>query len=481
MRKIFATILSICTLGVASLLPTTGFLTQKSVQATAQTAASTCTAATAEYTAVAHGTTVYILNKADGNFWQTYEHTDNVTHVEFDGNGNLYLLDEEANAAQPLYRLDVAHLASDSTATPVGVTCDTFSIEGEFLYTVDIKTTSRFLRAPLNDPTNGTLTYVLNVAPFSIASWEGKTYALDGTNHLYELSLVGNGNEITTLEQGSVSMTIAQGVVYGLTESGTLYSYDLASDTEQTIGTNGGYTSLSTDGEHLYLIKDKQLYTYTPSQGTPERAATYPLIDALPTENAKTTVAEITSTDAVLVETQENALLIEVDLEKSDGTFHRVSNRRAKVQGIQLAQTTSYTLLASYEEGYKTYLVPKNSTTALSTGYANGNAKIYKYPLQSESLPVFAEKERNSPLEIVGEIEGVDGKYYAVKIDEGIGYVPQTQARPFDGRTPQQTTEILGNAEGNEDAVWRLAYLLLGAVALCILADFLILRKNPKE
>ncbi len=488
MRKIFATILSICTLGVASLLPTTGLLSQKTLQATAQTTASTCTAATDGYTAVAHGQTVYILNKADGNFWQTYEHTDNVTHMEFDANGNLYLLDEEATADQPLYRLDTAHLASNRTATPVGVTCDTFSIEGEYLYTVDIKTTSRFLRAPLNDPTNGTLTYVLNVAPFSIASWEGKTYALDGTNHLYELSLVGNGNEITTLEQGSVSMTIAQGIVYGLTESGTLYSYDLASNTEQTIESNGGYTSLSTDGERLYLIKDKQLYTYTPTQGV-QSTPKYPLINTIPSGNAKTTVAEHSTTTVTLVETAENTLLVEVDLDKSDTVFHVLKTSRATIQGIQLAEENGYTLLASHEEGYKTYLVASTTLTPLatgytpqeSTGYANGQGKIYKYPLQNDAFPAFGETERNAPLQIVGEVKGIDGNYYAVQIGELVGYIPHTQARLFDGSTPPTQTEHIGAPSSNKDAVWRLAYLLLGSVALCVLADFLILRKSPKE
>ncbi len=495
MRKTVATILSAFLLTGATITPAAGIFAPE--RAFAQTQTKTCTAATAGYTAVANGNLLYLFDKANGRVWQSYAHTEglNVTHMEFDSNGNLYFLDEGELPVPTLYKLDADDLQTGGQAENTGLLCNTFSIQGEYLYSANIsQQMTTFMQSPLTDITNKTAAYALKAIPYAIASWESKTYALDGTNHLYELSVNPESTqELATLPQGSTSMVIAKGNVYGVTENGDFYGYSLHDFTTPTIQESGGFCAISTNGEEVYLVKGEELYTYDIAENLVHKAEenAYPKIDEIPIKNVKTELAQKETANVAMVETSAKSLLMEVDIARSETSFYPLQNLRKSnpTHGVRLAQTDEYTLFACYEDGYKTYLVNTANvkvtatgyTPLEKTGYANGTGKIYKYPLVSNVFQNLGEIERNAPLHIVGAIESVDGKYYAVKIGEKVGYIPQTHARLFEGVAPSPSQEVFGDVDSDKDAVWRLTYLLLGSVAICVLADYLILRKKNDD
>ena len=61
------------------------------------------------------------------------------------------------------------------------------------------------------------------------------------------------------------------------------------------------------------------------------------------------------------------------------------------------------------------------------------------------------------------------------------GYIPKAYLSPYDGLPPVGEVHEFGNADGNADAEWRFAYLALGFGAICILLDYLILKKRNDE
>jgi hypothetical protein len=62
-----------------------------------------------------------------------------------------------------------------------------------------------------------------------------------------------------------------------------------------------------------------------------------------------------------------------------------------------------------------------------------------------------------------------------------IGYLPQAFVTEFDGSTPETEKHALDSAPADTDMIWRLAYLICGFLAICILSDYLILRKDSNN
>ncbi len=480
-------------LALAVLLPTTGLFSPKTAKAAAETPVKTCAAATQTLTAVSYGNRIFLFDNASGGVWLTYEHATplEITHIEFANDTTLYFLDQKDLSFPTLYRLGVDDFLTNTQAVDTGVRCNSFSIfNGELYSTIINPTETNFLRAPLEDLQAKTSAYSLQTNPHSFAVTQGKAYALDGMNHLYELT-ADSTQELATLPAGANAIVLVGDVLYGLTNDGSLFCCDAVGGNQTVIEANGGYASLSTDGERLYMCKNGALYVYQAGESVPLRAPQndYPTADQIPLGNAKTELAQASTATVERIQTQENALLLCVDLQASETNFQLLSVRRGAATGICLYQDANYTLFVCYEEGYKTYLTANDNVRAQTTGYtpltqtgyANGQGSLYKYPLLSADFPALVAIERNQALEIVGELEGIDGKYYAVKIGEDVGYLPATHARTFEGSAPPASQLTLGEQESEKDAVWRLAYLLLGGVALCILADVLLLRKKSGD
>ncbi len=479
-------------LAAACFLPTAGFSAPKSARAATPSVLKTCAAATEDFTAVAHGKTVYLLDGEKGGVWQTYEHTETISHLALHG-ATLYFVDR----LSATYTLALDGYTEGNNAQATGLTCSVFTLDENFLYFVQ---QDWIYKAPLDDLSAEQALYSPSLTSPSVAQYAGKLYYLYGQNYLYCYDLATNTDEgeVSPIPR-STAMAVADGNFYFLTKEGEVRGYTLA-DLEEgdrstpLLSQSGGsvpYSSVSANGATLYLTKGNELFTYEAGETTPTKAPqnSYPTANAIPLGNAKAALSANDTATVARIQTQENALLFEVDLQASETYFHPLRAKRAALRGMQLYQDANYTLFACYEGGYKTYLTANQNvsaqetgyTPAALTGYASGKGKLYKYPLLSADFPALGETERNQKLEIVGEIEGLDGKYYAVKIGEKTGYLPAAQTRLFDGSSPDASQIELGERGGTQDAVWRLAYLLLGGVALCILADFLILRRKPKD
>ena len=61
------------------------------------------------------------------------------------------------------------------------------------------------------------------------------------------------------------------------------------------------------------------------------------------------------------------------------------------------------------------------------------------------------------------------------------GYIPQSFVAETDGLAPQAQTVVLGTDTSNTDALFSLAYVLLGLLAIAVLIDYLILQKTNKK
>ena len=205
-----------------------------------------------------------------------------------------------------------------------------------------------------------------------------------------------------------------------------------------------------------------------------------------------------------LVSAQKGALLVEFDFEdlQNANYFPYLSYERIKknVTALKIGQTDVYDLIAVYDEqvkSYRTYLVYSDSCSPLSTGtyqttypepeqktaYLTNALSLYKLPYMTELLTL-CNMPRGAQITLLGEITKLDRAYYYVSyLDENgvthTGYVPQSYVTPTSGNTPPNTTPV-GDAESNVGAIGRMIYLLLSFGVICLLVDYLLLRK-PKD
>ena len=212
------------------------------------------------------------------------------------------------------------------------------------------------------------------------------------------------------------------------------------------------------------------------------------------------------SAEFTVIQTAKNTLLVEFDLAKLQGAeaFPYIAYKREtqSLTALQLGQTDDYTLLAVFDEGanvYRTYLARTSACTALSadeyrkdyteaeqkTGYLTNEVRLYKFPYLTSLLTVDI-LPREAQVTVLGEITELDHSYYHIAYTNAngervTGYIPQVYANDFDGSPKKSETTYHGNKESNRDELWRLAYLILGFLAVCILTDYLILRKVDKE
>lgn len=207
-----------------------------------------------------------------------------------------------------------------------------------------------------------------------------------------------------------------------------------------------------------------------------------------------------------VVKTKPNALLVEFDLQTLSGAtyFPYLSYKRAKTEttALKIGSADEYSVIAVFDKqtnDYSTYLVLESSTTALpteeyqqpydqpKTGYLSNAVTLYKFPYLCTLLTARAEKlPRGATVEILGEINELDHAYYHVSYTDEtgttkIGYIPQAYAALFNGAPPQSEEYLAGATESDLDAAWRLAYLVLGFAAICILTDYLLLHKKKDD
>ncbi len=228
-----------------------------------------------------------------------------------------------------------------------------------------------------------------------------------------------------------------------------------------------------------------------------------PTVKTIAVGNADEKVFENASAEFAVVQTSVNALLVEFDITllQNAEVFPYVAYERSVEQktALKIGQADGYTLLAYFDQAqnaYRTYLTRTEYCSDLPAdeyhveydeadrkiGYITNALPLYKFPYLTDLLVSF-DLPRGGQVTLLGEISELDHAYYHVSfLDENgvehFGYVPQAYVNDFNGLPPQSELHQTGATESDTDAVWRLAYLLLGFGAICVLIDFLILRKK---
>ena len=119
------------------------------------------------------------------------------------------------------------------------------------------------------------------------------------------------------------------------------------------------------------------------------------------------------------------------------------------------------------------------------TGYLTNAVALYKFPYLTPLLTVET-LDRGTQLTLLGEVDKLDHAYYQVsftKADGTIitGYIPKSYITLFNGAPLPKEETTFGATESNEGAPQNLVYLLLGFGAICILTDYLLLRRKKDE
>ncbi len=504
MRKFWTTVGIVCALTTASLLPVAFFRAPSISAQAATTPEIMLTAKNDDFTVYSNQNVIYVYNRNNGDVWQTYEHTSPVGKLQIT-NDSLYFL-----AEQGIHQLDIANYESGiTTANAIGLDCRTFFIENDTIfYTKSIgdQYTSIYQTSLENVEENSDALFTARSSLTSLYSLNDKLYFVYAQAFIYQLDLtnssssnispsISTSNEIIEI----IDMSITGDTLFTVTEELnssqiTFTSYDFSNSTlSNPIEHVGNFSGLSSHGGEVLLIKDGAPYAYEIATDAFAPAAdefTRPRVDEIP-ENGVKSAIESENASFSIVQTTENALFIEVDLDKSTGTFHYLRDeRKQSLTALSLAVTDGYHLLFHRDdpkEGYKTYLVAANSVTPTAgesayesskTGYPTANATLYKFP--STKYPTAQLLARGEKLTVLGEVQGLDIAYYKVTDGERTGYIPQ-DFFVIDGGAREPQTVVKGEPTKGKDAIWRLAYILLGGVAICVLVDFLILRKKRED
>ncbi|MDD6995616.1 MAG: hypothetical protein SPH68_02430 [Candidatus Borkfalkiaceae bacterium] len=233
-----------------------------------------------------------------------------------------------------------------------------------------------------------------------------------------------------------------------------------------------------------------------------------PTVHTVPVNGTDETLFSQSAARFCVAECPEKTFLLRVDLSTLGGAeyFPCVSYGRTekKISAISLAETEKYALLAVYDKeanDYYTALAEKSSCTSVSEeeflapppeqfqngakGYVTNALSLYKYPYLTPLLTV-CPLNKNAEVTVLKTVRKLDWTYYQVEYTnaDGItqtGFLPAAYVSDTSGSAPQAQTTVRGEENNNRDLVWRLVYLVLGTLVVCILTDYLILRKNDKD
>ncbi len=354
----------------------------------------------------------------------------------------------------------------DSAHTPSLVTADAYGNlyvvceNSVYLYSEDNFTTTA--------PSNVELTNKLPDNTEKISVDYGKNiYALkDNTLHKFTKS-----GDTAYTESESISLT--EKLVYGDSTNATSFTFSIEEN----------WTYVLYGGN--YLVRTTKL--------------DLPTVRNIPVDNADVRLFNDPAQFSVIL-TKPNALIVEYDFEQFNGAevFPYLSFDRCEdsFTALKIGEAGDYDLLVTFDDksnAYKTYIVSSSSCQSVlrtqyetlyeepyQTGYLTGDASLYKYPFLYRSL-VNDELPRGATLTILGEIKMLERNYYYVSCETEngeivTGYIPTVYLTQTTGEA--NTTQLTyGETSSKTDVYGRLAYLLLGGAAICVLSDFLIIRK----
>lgn len=304
-----------------------------------------------------------------------------------------------------------------------------------------------------------------------------KKMAVDYAGNVYALT----ENEIVKIENGSWMehrISLAKSIVY---------TKDAPTLTAFAFGVEENVTYLLYDGNYVIKTADLAL----------------PTVKTIGVENADEEIFSDESAVFTVVQTKANTLLVKFDFNSlKDAEYFPYQGLTRSVlpkKALKIGETAEYAVLAEYNAerlNYDTYLVKKKYCVSLDEseyltrydepkyGYLTNGVYAYKFPYLTELLTL-DRFEKNAKIELLGEVKELDYDYYHVsyETENGVktGYIPKPYVTDFDGSIPSTEEHVLGNTPSNVDSIWRLAYLICGLGAICILTDYLILRKKHKD
>ncbi len=380
--------------------------------------------------------------------------------------GKYYLATDKARFYS-LIQAEEWTLSAESEKTvpsPKALTADAYGN----LYMLTSTNVYRYAEEEFTDPAKEGEKLNVNV-PF-----DATEIAVDYAQTVYALSQNSAYNLTAQTE-----LSFATPLVYPKTQNASVLSF--------TFGIEENETYLLCDG--TYLIRSPRLHL--------------PTVKTIEVNGADEKVFENATAEFTVVQTKKNALLVEFDLQALQGESYfpylGLARDEAQKTALVIGETENYYLLASFEESqntYRTYLALKTACEPLATetyrteyteserttGYLTNAISLYKFPYLNELLTV-GELARGTKVTLLGEIDELDHAYYHISYtDENgttqTGYIPQAYANAFSGLPPTSETVEIGETDSDHDSVWRFAYLLLGFAAICILVDYLILKKK---
>lgn len=195
--------------------------------------------------------------------------------------------------------------------------------------------------------------------------------------------------------------------------------------------------------------------------------------------------------------TAENGMLVFFDLSALSGAeyfpYLYYDRQSLPLTALKIGETDKHNLLVAWDKEQKKYVaclalksdcIPQEnfsfSYETPTTLYLTNDVSLYKYPHLND-LPAFTRLTRGAQITVIGELNGLDYDYYTVSYQDEqgktqTGYIPKPFAINFDSSPATQEKVFYGNKQGNTDSMYRLAYLILGAGAVCILSDVLLFR-----
>ncbi len=225
------------------------------------------------YTAISDGNVLYLCDRTgSAPVWKKYEHTSNITKIQFGGENTLYFL---SHTNSTLYSIDVSLWGSEApTPTQTSVVCTTFTIKSGTLYysnTSDGKTT--LYTAPLSDFSAFEQIYESDVYSPSIdVDGKGAVYFMYGSNYLWKLSLETRiPIQVAQLPPSTSRILLIDGKLFCSTETKDFYGYSIAELTEKGDSSkctpfaehHGGYSAMSVYGSNLYIVKNNTVREYS--------------------------------------------------------------------------------------------------------------------------------------------------------------------------------------------------------------------------
>ena len=239
--------------------------------------APTDVAVSANYTAIADGNTIYVFDRR-ANAYFKYTHGEGsvqnkATKLQFDSSERLYFLD----ASTALYSIDPQLVGTQSiTPTKTELVCSTFAIHGDQLYYTNTSgNKSQISHAPLSNLTFSASTLLVeNLARTPVlAFYQNELYYTDSGKYLKKIGTSGNKNDtfVTAFPSELISLSILDGALYCITDTGDFYSYNLADLTESKQASDvtplderkNDYSALTLHGGYAYLIEDKAVVQYS--------------------------------------------------------------------------------------------------------------------------------------------------------------------------------------------------------------------------